>query len=349
MSKWTLKSVVVSGFMFAASALVAASANAAVELTVIVYGGSFEAGWKKAVIEPFEAANPDIKVRIATGLTMETVAMMRAQKGEPKIDVVMMDEVGAAQAQAEGLYQPLDTKAIPNMAKLYPQFRTAGDPYTKFMYVSQVIAYDKRVVKSPPQSYQDMWKPEYKGKIAIPNINTTHGTMFLMMAANMNGGSVQNIEPGFAAIKKLKPSILTFWNQHAQVSQLFTQGDIVMTTWTSDRAQGLIDSGGNIGWTIPKESAYVIDSTIGIAKGTRNLDAAQKYIDFVLSERAQEANAKFTYLTPVNREAKLDAATAAKLPAGEATLKRLLTADWGAVTKARPKWVDRWNCEITTP
>ena len=349
MTRWTVRGTLLSGLVAAGVALLPGPASAATELTVIVYGGSFEAGWKKAVIEPFEAANPDIKVRIATGLTMETVAMMRAQKGDPKIDVVMMDEVGAAQANGEGLYQPLDLNTVPNMAKLYPQFRISGDPYTKFMYVSQVIAYDKNKVKTAPQSYQDMWKPEYKGKVSIPDINTTHGTMLLMMAAGMNGGNVTNIDPGFAAIKNLKPSILTFWNQHAQVSQLFTQGDIVMTTWTSDRAQGLIDGGGNIGWTIPKESAYIIDSTIGIAKGTKNLAAAQKYINFVLSEKAQEANARFTYLTPVNRDAKLDAATAAKLPAGEATLKRLLTADWAAVTKERPKWVDRWNREITTP
>lgn len=348
MASWTVRATLFSGLVAAGAALCTGAAGA-VDLTVIVYGGSFEAGWKKAVIEPFEAANPDIKVRIATGLTMETVAMMRAQKADPKIDVVMMDEVGAAQAHGEGLYQTLDTATIPNMAKLYPQFRINGDPYTKFMYVSQVIAYDKRVVKTPPQSYADMWKPEYKGKISIPDINTTHGTMILMMAARNNGGSVANIEPGFAAIKRLKPSIVTFWNQHAQVSQLFTQGDIVMTTWTSDRAQGLIDSGGNIGWTIPNDSAYLIDSTIGIAKGTKNLAAAQKYIDFVLSEKAQEANARFTYLTPVNRDAKLDPAVAAKLPAGEATLKRLLTADWSAVTKERPKWVDRWNREVTTP
>lgn len=338
-----------SSLLAAGLAMMPAMAGAATELTVIVYGGSFEAGWRKAVIEPFEAANPDIKVRIATGLTMETVAMMRAQKADAKIDVVMMDEVGAAQAHGEGLYEPLDVKSIPNMTKLYPQFRISGDPYTKFMYVSQVIAYDKGKVKTAPQTYDDMWKPEYKGKIAIPDINTTHGTMILMMAARMQGGSVANIDPGFAKIKTLKPSILTFWNQHAQVSQLFTQGDIVMTTWTSDRAQGLIDSGGNIGWTIPKDSAYIIDSTIGIAKGTKNLAAAQKYINFVLSEKAQEANAKFTYLTPVNREAKLDAAVAAKLPAGEATLKGLLSADWAAVTRERPKWVDRWNREITTP
>lgn len=33
-------------------------ALAQTELTVIVYGGSFEEGWRKAVIEPFERANP---------------------------------------------------------------------------------------------------------------------------------------------------------------------------------------------------------------------------------------------------------------------------------------------------
>ena len=216
----------------------AAQAQTPRELTVIVYGGSFEEGWRKAVIEPFEKANPDIKVRIATGLTMETVAMMRAQKADPKIDVIMMDEVGAAQANGEGLYEPLTTAKIPNMDKLYPQFRIAGDPYTKFMYVAQVLAYDKAHVKTPPTSWKDLWNPAYKGFVAIPDIDTTHGTMMLMMAARINGGSEKDIGPGFDALKALKPNIVTFWKQHAQVSQMFTQGDIYITSWTSDRAAG---------------------------------------------------------------------------------------------------------------
>jgi len=323
--------------------------TAQTELTVIVYGGSFEQGWKRAVIEPFEKANPDTKVRIATGLTMEAAAMMRAQKDDPKIDVFMMDEVGAAQGAGEGLYQPLDDKSIPNLDKLYPQFRVKGNPYTKFMYVSQVLAYDKNRIKAAPDSYLALWEPEYKQKIAIPDINTSHGIFFLLMAARMNGGGVDNIDPGFTAIKQLKPNVVTFWNQHAQVSQLFTQGDIVMTTWTTDRVEGLIDAGGDARWAIPKESAFLIDSTIGIAKGTKRLAAAQKYLDFVLSVPAQEANAKYTFLTPVNREAKLAPDIAARLPAGEETLRKLLTVDWTTVTRERPKWVDRWNREITTP
>ncbi len=342
--------IIVAGLVLACTGLGwTRQARAATELTVIVYGGSFEAGWKKAVIEPFEKANPDIKVSIATGLTLQNVALMRAQRDDVKVDVMMMDEVGAAQANAEGLFEPLDVTRIPNLKKLYPQFRVKGDPYTKFMYVSQAIAYNRERVKTPPTSYRDFWRSEYRGRVAIPDINTSHGAFFLLMAAAMNGGSVKNIGPGFALIKELKPSLVTFWTQHAQVSQLFTQGDIWLTSWTTDRAQGLIDSGAPVAWTIPKEGGYIVDSTIGIAKGTKKKAAAEKYIEFVLSESAQALNARHTYLVPVNREVKLDPEVAAKLPAGEETLKRLVTADWNYVTGVRPQWVERWSREITTP
>jgi putative spermidine/putrescine transport system substrate-binding protein len=332
-----------------ACVLAAGTALAQTELTVIVYGGSFEEGWKKAVIEPFEKANPGIKVKIATGLTMQTVAMMRAQKDDVKIDVIMMDEIGAAQANSEGLYEPLSAAAIPNMDKLYPQFRTAGDPYTKFMYVAQALVYNKDVIKEKPTSWMVMWDKKYQGKIVAPDITTSHGAFFLLTAADMSGGSVKNIDPGFELLKKLKPSILTFYTQHAQLAQLFTQGDAVLSSWTTDRAQAAIDGGAPLGWTIPHESAYIIDSTIGIAKGTKNREAAQKYINFALGNEAQTANARFTYLAPVNKEVELPPEVAQKLPVGDGVLARLKVTDWDYVTTVRPQWTQRWTREITSP
>lgn len=319
-------------------------ALAQTELTVIVYGGSFEQGWKKSIIEPFEKANPDIKVKIATGLTQQTIAMMRAQKNNVKIDVIMMDEVGAAQGNAEGLYEPLVPAKVPNIEKLYPQFRVKGDAYTKFMYVSQALVWNKDYVKKTPDSWMALWDPAYKGKIAVPDIATSHGSFFLLTASDMSGGGVKNTDPGFELIKKLKPNILTFYTQHAQLAQLFTQGDVWMSSWTSDRAQAAIDGGAPLGWTVPKESAYIIDSTIGIAKGSKNTEAALKYVNFVLSEEAQAANARHTYLAPVNRNVKLPPEVAAKLPVKD--LDRLKPADWDYVTTVRPKWVERWTREI---
>lgn len=336
-----------SAFKYAAGlacALFSTGALAQTELTAIVYGGSFEAGWKKAVIEPFEKANPDIKVKIATGLTQQTIAMMRAQKNDVKIDVIMMDEVGAAQGNAEGLYEPLDPAKVPNLESLYPQFRVKGDPYTKFMYVAQALTWHKDMVKTKPDSWMAMWDPAYKGKIAVPDIATSHGSFFLLTAADMAGGNVKNTDPGFELIKKLKPNILTFYTQHAQLAQIFTQGEIAMSSWTSDRAQAAIDGGAPLAWTVPKEGAYIIDSTIGIAKGTKNLDAALKYVNFVLSEAAQAKNAEHTYLAPVNSKVKLPPEIAGKLPVAD--LPRLKPADWDYVTTVRPQWTQRWTREI---
>ena len=87
-------------------------------------------------------------MKIATGLTQQTIALMRAQKNDVKIDVIMMDEVGAAQGNAEGLYEPLVSAKVPNIEKLYPQFRTKGDAYTKFMYVAQALVWHKDQVKT---------------------------------------------------------------------------------------------------------------------------------------------------------------------------------------------------------
>lgn len=324
-------------------------AQAQTVLVATVAGGTFEEGWRKSVIEPFEKANPDIKVNLVTGLTLQTLATLRSQKDNVKVDVVLMDEIGAAQANSEGLLQPLDRKAVPNLEKLYPQFQIAGDPYAKYMFVAQALVYNKDIVKQKPTSWMAMWDKAYQGKVAVPDIGTSHGAFMLLTASDMSGGGLKNVDPGFELLKKLKPSILTFYTQHAQLAQLFTQGDVAMASWTSDRAQAAIDGGAPLGWTIPKESAYIIDSTIGIAKGSKKVEAAQKYVNFVLGADAQAANARHTYLAPVNAEVKLPPEVAAKLPVGDGVLARLKQADWNYVTTVRPQWTQRWTREITSP
>ena len=330
-----------------ATALVAAPLRAAETLTVTVYGGTFEQGWRKAVIEPFEKANPDIKVQIATGLTFENVALMRAQKDDVKVDVLLMDEVASSAAAAEGLFQPLTTQTVPNMDELYPRFRVAGDPYTKFMYVMQVLCYDTNEIKTAPTSYGVLWQPALKGHVGIGDITNTVGLIFFLMANHMNGGTVQNTDPGFKAIAALKPSIVTYTTQHPQISQLLTSGDIWIEPWVSDRAQGLMDTGAPVKWVMPREGGVIIDSTIGIAKGTKHLAAAQKYINYVLSRQAQVDNARYTNLNPVNQMAQLPPDLLARLPAGQGALDHAIVPDWAEINKVRAGWNDRWSREIT--
>ena len=329
------------------SALCAQGTRAQTELVVTDYGGSFEDGWRKAVVEPFEKAHPDIKIKLVQKLVFESMALMRAQKDDVKVDVFMMDEVGAAQATAEGLVQPVSPKTVPHLAELYPEFRVAGDSFCKFMFDASVIAYNPQEVKPAPQSYKDFWDGKYKGRIAINNLDSTTGLSFFLMLLKTEGATIDNADPAFAAMKRLKPSILTFPEQHAQVAQLFTQGDIVMAPWTSDRALLLASKGVPVAFSLPKEGGILQEGGLAIAKGTKHLEAALKYVDFALSVEAQAANAKYTFLSPTNSKVILDPEIAKKIPNGLATIKALTRPDWKKVNERRPRWIDRWNREVT--
>jgi putative spermidine/putrescine transport system substrate-binding protein len=321
-------------------------ARAETELAVTVNGGTFLDGWRKTVIEPFERTNPGVKVRVVEGLTYQSVALMRAQKGNPSVDVIMMDDVASTEAAAEGLVHPLSLETVPNLQQIYPDFRVPSDAYTKIYYVPEVITYNTGTVKAPPTSWHDLWDPKYKGRLAVYNLDGAVGMMFFLIVNQMSGGTIENADPGFAAMRALKPNVLTYPTQHAQLSQLFTQGDIVIAPWVSDRATTLKTSGAPVAWSIPKEGSVMAEGTLAIAQGTKNLDAALKYVNFAIEADVQADNAKTFFVAPVNQQAKLDETTQRIVPNGPEALKIIKRPDWKSVNQHRSQWIDRWNREI---
>src|SRR3954468_17963088 len=68
----------------------AAQAN---EIVVTLPGGTLERVLRKSWIEPFQSKY-NAKALVVTGLTMENLAKLRAQKGNPQIDIVIFDPPG---------------------------------------------------------------------------------------------------------------------------------------------------------------------------------------------------------------------------------------------------------------
>jgi putative spermidine/putrescine transport system substrate-binding protein len=69
------------------------------------------------------------------------------------------------------------------------------------------LTYNPEKIKTPPTSWRDLWKPEFKGRVGITTLNSTLGTGWLVEVAKMYGGSESNVEPGFKAINELKPNL----------------------------------------------------------------------------------------------------------------------------------------------
>lgn len=328
----------------ASIAIASLSVHAQEELVVTVYGGTFEKAWRASVIEPFEKEH-NAKVRVVIGLTMENLAKLRAGKDNPQLDVVTFDPPGAVPAARDGLLEPLDAGRIPNLKNLYDFAVEKDRLYASFLIANQGIAYNTRHVKQPPTSWDDLWRPDFKGRVVLPDITTSHGAFFVSMMGKVYGKGLFDTEPAFAKIKTLRPSVINFYSSHDQVAQLLNQGEAWIVPWTSDRSAVQIKAGAPIGFVVPKEGAIFWTSEMGIVKGTKRKPLAEKYVNFALSVQAQKANAETMFLGPTNKNVQLGPELAKALPYG-AKLKELVAPDWEDLARHRDGWADRWNREI---
>jgi putative spermidine/putrescine transport system substrate-binding protein len=330
--------------ILAAAVLALPARGSAEDLVVGIFGGSFVDNAKKCHAAAFEKAT-GATVKYVLGSSVQTAAKLRATGGRSEFDVTYMDSQIVKQAKAEGLLQPLEPAKIAHWSDLYDVSRDKDAHWVSLMFAGTTIAYNTNLVKTPPTSWTDLWKPEFKGKLAIPDISGTSGQQFLIAAARLHGGSLENVDPGFEAIKKLKPSVQMMYTQPDQLIPLFERGDIAVAVWYTDRTGAAASKGVPVAAAYPKEGAIGIVPTVSIPKGSQKKELGQKYIGTLLSPEGQLCYAQTQFAGPSNKKVVLPADLARLLPYGE-NVQRMYFPDTDLVARKLPEWAERWGREI---
>ncbi|MFM1655230.1 polyamine ABC transporter substrate-binding protein [Brevibacillus sp. B_LB10_24] len=317
-------------------------------LVVAAYGGSHEKAMKESIIPLFEQKYK-AKVTYVTGSSMDTLAKLQAQKDKPQIDVAFMDDGPQAMAKSFGLLAPLDPAKVPHLSEVYDIAKDSDNIGVATGLDATGLSYNTKVFKeegwTAPSSWNDISNTEFKDKLVLPSIANTYGVHLLVMLAKANGGSESNIEPGFAKLKEIAQYAVTF-DKTADVSNYFMQGETVISAWGVGRTFTLQSKNFPIDFVYPKEGAVALMPTANLVKNAPHPELAQAFIDFMLSEEAQEAQSKATFTGPVNKQVKLPEDVAAKVVYGEETVNKLVRMDWKTVNENRAAWTERANKEI---
>jgi putative spermidine/putrescine transport system substrate-binding protein len=314
------------------------------ELVVATFGGTFVDNSKKCHAAAFEKATGST-VKYVLGSSVQTMAKLRAAGARSELDVAYMDSQIVKQAKAEGLLQPLESAKIAGWSDLYDASRDKDSYWVSMMFAGTIITYNTNLVKTPPTSWADLWKPEWKGKLAIPDISGTSGQQFLMAAARLHGGSVENIDPGFEAIKKLKPNIQMMYTQPDQIIPLFERGDIALAVWYTDRTGAAALKGVPVAAAYPKEGGIGIVPTVSVPKASGKRELAQRYIAVLLSPEGQLCFGQSQFAGPTNKKVQLPPDLAKLVPYGP-IVERMFFPDTDLVAKKFPEWSERWGREI---
>jgi thiamine transport system substrate-binding protein len=303
-------SIVLAALMLSTILLSACQSKSSNELTVMTHD-SFAAS--DSVIQAFETQyNAKVKF-LSAGDAGAMLNKAILSKDNPLADVMYgVDNTFLSRALDEGIYQAYDSPLlaqIPDAFKLDPQNRALPVDYGDVC-----LNYDKAYFTSknltPPQSLEDLLKPEYKSLLVVENPATSSPGLAFLLATIGHFSAGQYLDY-WKGLKANDLRVVDGW-ETAYNTEFTAHGGTrpIVVSYSSSPPFEII------GATPPASetptAAIVADGTcfrqiefVGILKGTKHLDLAQKWIDFMLSTQFQQDMPLQMYVFPVNPQAPL--------------------------------------------
>src|SRR5581483_5648385 len=127
-----------------------------------------------------------------------------AQKNSPSTDVFFAGDEAIVAGHRAGVLTPAAAKSLTNLPEIaewamrvkepMPEGMVASVPFTLIAYM---FGYNPELVKEAPTSWADLWRPAFKDKLAFAAVAHTLMPAFVIIAAELAGGSATNVDPGF--------------------------------------------------------------------------------------------------------------------------------------------------------
>ncbi|MBL6617462.1 MAG: ABC transporter substrate-binding protein [Reyranella sp.] len=329
---------------FGLAVVVAAGGAAAESLVVAGYASSFEKVMREKVIPDFEREQ-GVSVQYAGGNSTDNLAKLVAQRGNQQVDVAMMDDGPIVQAIALGLcalIEGLDKSALQPMA-LFPEGKGVG-----MGMVATGLMYNRKVFAergwAPPDSWTALEDPKFARRIVMPPMSNGYGLLATVMLARIGGGGESNIDPGFAAMKRVAGNVVAFEPSPARMTELFQTDQAVLSVWGSARYQAFADTGFPVDFVYPREGAPALLTGICPVAKKAVSPKAQAFIATMLSAKVQKIMAEEGGYAPVRKGVEI-ATAGGVMPVG-ARVSHLVSVDWSVINPLRNEWTKRWNREI---
>jgi putative spermidine/putrescine transport system substrate-binding protein len=276
------------------------------------YGEIITAFGRKYGIE-IESEDPD-------AASADEINAVKTRKGQDRApDVLDLGQAFALSGAAEGLFAPYKVQTWDKIPAT--QKDAEGRWFNDYGgYVS--IGCDAERIPTCPQSFADLLKPEYKGKVALNGNPTKAGAAFAAVyaAALAGGGSFDDIKPGLDFFKKLKAA--GNFNPVEATPATVEKGETpISLDWDYLNAKYADQfAGKGVDWqvAVPSDGVYTQFYAQAINKDAPHPAAARLWMEFLYSPEGQnlwlKGYARPVLLPAMEADGTADAALTAKLP-----------------------------------
>jgi putative spermidine/putrescine transport system substrate-binding protein len=341
-----LSSVAGSAFILATPAIVRAQSKRfeGVTLNLNSYGGDYDRLLVENVAKPLEQRT-GLKVTYQSGTGISAVAKALASKDDPPFDILLADSPSLPDLIHAGIVDGVAAGEVPNMSKLLPGVREFGDIGVPFLTNAIILTYNSKLLKRPIASYADLSRSDLEGRVSFLSPGNVGGILTLLGLAEANGGSIDNMDPAFAELTKMRRNITAVPDTSVSLLQLFEQEEAWAGAFYDGRIYSMRASGKPMVAVVPKEGIYALYNYMCPIKNSKKRAAILAYIDQALSDEALRPMVEFFRYAPCTDVKISDAVAKDIVPYGE-NRKAMKPVDWTKVAAARASITERFNKTI---
>jgi spermidine/putrescine-binding protein len=221
----------------------------------------------------FFSSNEELYSKVAIG------------EGINPYDVIHPSDYMIGVLMREGQLQALDKSKLPNLVNLNQDLISAYgaslDYVVPYQMGTQAIVYNSETVTTPPTSWEDLWKPEYEGRIvSIDDNRVVIGAALLTLGYDVNTTDEAELQEAKQKLLKLMPNIRVFDSDSPKTPLISGEVDLGIV-WNGEAFLVQQENPAFV-YVYPEEGSIIFYDGMGISPSAPHPDAAYAWLNYLL-------------------------------------------------------------------
>lgn len=229
----------------------------------------------------FEAANPAIDLEIYRSGTGTVTAKIAAEleAGNMLADLIFVADYATYEGyKAQDLLLAYDS---PEAANLPEMLIDPDKCYYGARVFAMIIAYNTSLVADPPSRWSDLLDTEWSGQIVVADPQYS--------GSNVVTNAGLAMEYGLSYFRQLRANEVAIIKGNTKTATEVAAGAYLVSLTLDNMVRGMKAQGSPIDLVYPEDGAILLPSPIAIVKTSEHVDAAKKFVDYLLSAEGQQA------------------------------------------------------------
>jgi putative spermidine/putrescine transport system substrate-binding protein len=282
-------------------------------LKLVAWTGYAQPQW----VKPFQQQT-GCQVRAKYANTSDEMVTLMRQGAGTQYDMVSASGDASLRLIKGGDVRQVNPDLIPDYKNFIGELKSPGHNTVdgkhygiSLQWGPNTLLYNTKVVKPKPTSWSLIYGSQYKGRVTVPDnpIQIADAALYLSKTKPDLGIkdpyelTEAQLQAATDLLKQQRPLIKKYWASAADEIELFKNGDVVIGAAWPYQTNTLVADKAPVAETIPKEGATGWADTWMLAKKSKHVNCAYKWMAWVSTPKVQAQQAIYFGETPANTKA----------------------------------------------